>query len=101
MEHIPLLFRSAMYTPCAAVILPDNSPFRMAARHRRGYDPSKKRCLIDLWIPRDLRPSREDPQVAQAILTSIATSIMTVVYCVRDLAIDADPCVNAILAAES
>jgi uncharacterized membrane protein len=34
---------------------------------------------IGLWIPETLFPSHEDPQVAQAILTSIATSIMTVV----------------------
>jgi uncharacterized membrane protein len=31
------------------------------------------------WIPWTLFPSREDPQVAQVILTAIATSIMTVV----------------------
>lgn len=31
------------------------------------------------WVPRTLFPSHADPQVAQAILTAIATSIMTVV----------------------
>jgi uncharacterized membrane protein len=31
------------------------------------------------WIPEILFPSRQDPQVAQAILSAIATSIMTVV----------------------
>jgi uncharacterized membrane protein len=31
------------------------------------------------WVPTTLFPSREDPQVAQAILSVIATSIMTVV----------------------
>ena len=31
------------------------------------------------WVPVTLFPSREDPQVAQAILSVIATSIMTVV----------------------
>ena len=34
---------------------------------------------IDAWVPMALFPSREDPQVAQVILSSIATSIMTVV----------------------
>jgi uncharacterized membrane protein len=31
------------------------------------------------WVPTTLFPSRDDPQVAQAILSVIATSIMTVV----------------------
>jgi uncharacterized membrane protein len=34
---------------------------------------------ISAWIPEILFPSRQDPQVAQAILVGIATSIMTVV----------------------
>jgi len=34
---------------------------------------------LSVWIPQVLFPSREDPQVAQAILSGIATSIMTVV----------------------
>jgi uncharacterized membrane protein len=34
---------------------------------------------IGAWIPEVLFPSRQDPQVAQAILSGIATSIMTVV----------------------
>jgi len=34
---------------------------------------------IGAWIPEILFPSRQDPQVAQAILSAIATSIMTVV----------------------
>jgi uncharacterized membrane protein len=35
--------------------------------------------LISTWIPSVLFPSRQDPGVAQVILSSIATSIMTVV----------------------
>src|SRR3984957_20333145 len=31
------------------------------------------------WVPATLFPSRQDPQVAQVILSAIATSIMTVV----------------------
>jgi len=34
---------------------------------------------ISLWIPSILFPSHQDPGVAQVILSSIATSIMTVV----------------------
>ena len=34
---------------------------------------------IGAWVPVTLFPSRDDPQVAQVILSSIATSIMTVV----------------------
>jgi uncharacterized membrane protein len=34
---------------------------------------------LGAWIPEVLFPSRQDPQVAQLILTAIATSIMTVV----------------------
>jgi hypothetical protein len=35
--------------------------------------------LIGTWIPEVLFPSRQGPQVAQTILSAIATSIMTVV----------------------
>src|SRR5271168_1728899 len=35
--------------------------------------------LTASWVPTTLFPSRQDPQVAQVILTVIATSIMTVV----------------------
>ena len=34
---------------------------------------------INAWIPNVLFPSHQDPAVAQVILSSIATSIMTVV----------------------
>jgi uncharacterized membrane protein len=34
---------------------------------------------IGAWVPATLFPSRQDPQVAQVILSAIATSIMTVV----------------------
>src|SRR5450755_2935980 len=34
---------------------------------------------LSTWVPATLFPSRQDPQVAQVILSSIATSIMTVV----------------------
>jgi uncharacterized membrane protein len=34
---------------------------------------------LSMWVPTTLFPSRQDPQVAQVILSAIATSIMTVV----------------------
>jgi uncharacterized membrane protein len=34
---------------------------------------------LSAWVPETLFPSRQDPQVAQVILSAIATSIMTVV----------------------
>ena len=34
---------------------------------------------LSAWVPTTLFPSRQDPQVAQVILSAIATSIMTVV----------------------
>ena len=34
---------------------------------------------LGAWVPATLFPSRQDPQVAQVILSAIATSIMTVV----------------------
>jgi len=34
---------------------------------------------LDIWVPTMLFPSHSDPQIAQVILSSIATSIMTVV----------------------
>jgi uncharacterized membrane protein len=35
--------------------------------------------MLSAWVPTTLFPSRQDPQVAQVILSAIATSIMTVV----------------------
>jgi hypothetical protein len=35
--------------------------------------------VLSAWVPTTLFPSRQDPQVAQVILSAIATSIMTVV----------------------
>ncbi|POZ63421.1 DUF2254 domain-containing protein [Chromobacterium alticapitis] len=39
----------------------------------------EKHPAISAWLPAVLFPSREDPQVAQVMLSAIATSIMTVV----------------------
>ena len=80
MERIPLLFRSAMYALRGGFLI---RPFVIAVLLgiAGAVMSSVEETLpaIDLWIPETLFPSREDPQVAQAILTSIATSIMTVV----------------------
>ena len=58
-----------------------------AAGHRRDFRDCGRRVLFTgrsaaanwPWIPSVLFPSRQDPGVAQVILSSIATSIMTVV----------------------
>ena len=42
-----------------------------------GRTLSWSQCLS--WVPTVLFPSNQDPQVAQIILSSIATSMMTVV----------------------
>jgi uncharacterized membrane protein len=80
MEHISLLFRSAMYALRGGFLI---RPFFIAIL--LGTSGAVLSSLeetvpaIGPWIPETLFPSREDPQVAQAILSAIATSIMTVV----------------------
>ena len=55
---------------------------------------------IGAFVPDLLFPSHPDPEVAQAVLTDIATSMMTVVSIVfADPLNDADPGLNAIFAA--
>jgi len=80
MERIPLLFRSAMYALRGGFLI---RPFVIAVLlgTAGAVMSSVEEAVpaIGAWIPEILFPSREDPQVAQAILTTIATSIMTVV----------------------
>jgi len=79
-ERLPVLFRSAMYTlrggflirpPVIAVILGIAGAVFSSLEEARSQ--------IGTWIPSILFPSRQDPAVGQVILSSIATSIMTVV----------------------
>jgi len=80
MERISLLFRSAMYAlrggflirPLVIAIL-----LGIAGAVLSSLEEAVP--TIGAWVPVTLFPSRQDPQVAQLILSSIATSIMTVV----------------------
>ncbi len=80
MERISLAFRSAMYALRGGFLI---RPFVIAiALGTAGAVLSSLEeaiPAIDAWVPATLFPSRDDPQVAQVILSSIATSIMTVV----------------------
>jgi len=79
-ERLPLLFRSAMYAlrggflirPLAIAVLLGIAGAVLSSLEEQVP-------AISAWIPETLFPSRQDPQVAQAILGDIATSIMTVV----------------------
>ena len=80
MERIPLLFHAAMYAlrggflirPLVIAVLLGTAGAVMSS-------VEESVPTVGLWIPETLFPSRQDPQVAQVILSSIATSIMTVV----------------------
>ena len=80
MERIPLLFRSALYALRGGFLI---RPFVIAvllgAAGAVMSSVEEAVPAIGLWIPQILFPSRDDPQVAQVILSAIATSIMTVV----------------------
>ena len=79
-ERLPLLFRSAMYAlrggflirPLAIALI-----LGIVGAALSSLEESAPQ--IGAWIPITLFPSREDPSVAQLILSNIATSIMTVV----------------------
>jgi uncharacterized membrane protein len=79
-ERLPILFRSAMYAlrggflvrPLAIALILGAAGALLSALEESLPG-------ISAWIPNTLFPSHEDPAVAQVILGSIATSIMTVV----------------------
>jgi uncharacterized membrane protein len=79
-ERLPVLFRSAMYAlrggflirPLAIAMILGTAGAALSSLEEAI--PS-----ISAWIPNTLFPSHQDPGVAQVILASIATSIMTVV----------------------
>src|SRR6516162_9697333 len=80
LERLPIMFRSAMYAlrggflirPLAIAVV-----FGVVGAVLSSLEESTPE--ISAWIPHTLFPSREDPGVAQTILSSVATSIMTVV----------------------
>ncbi len=79
-ERLPILFRSAMYAlrggflvrPLAIAVI-------LGAAGALLSSLEESLPGISAWIPNTLFPSHDDPAVAQVILGSIATSIMTVV----------------------
>ncbi len=79
-RSIPVLFRSGLYALRGGFLL---RPFVIAvALGTAGAVLSSVEesfPALSAWVPTVLFPSRADPQIAQAILSDIATSIMTVV----------------------
>ena len=79
-ERLPVIFRSAMYALRGGFLI---RPLAIALF--LGIAGAVLSWLeenvpkISAWVPTVLFPSRDDPGVAQVILSSIATSIMTVV----------------------
>jgi uncharacterized membrane protein len=79
-ERLPVLFHSAMYAlrggflirPLAIAVI-----LGIAGAALSSLEEATPK--ISAWIPNTLFPSHQDPGVAQVILSSIATSIMTVV----------------------
>ena len=80
LERLPVVFRSAMYAlrggflirPLVIAVV-----FGAVGAVLSSLEESTPE--ISAWIPHTLFPSNEDPGVAQMILSSVATSIMTVV----------------------
>ena len=56
-----------------------SSPWRSASAGAVLSSLEEQVPALGAWVPATLFPSRQDPQVAQVILSAIATSIMTVV----------------------
>ena len=79
-ERLPVLFQSGMYALRGGFLI---RPLVIAVVLGAvgAFFSSVEEAVpqINAWIPTILFPSHEDPGVAQVILSSIATSIMTVV----------------------
>ena len=79
-ERFRVLFRSAMYALRGGFLIrPLVIAVLLGAAGAVLSWLEETTPLISAWIPNVLFPSHEDPGVAQVILSSIATSIMTVV----------------------
>jgi len=79
-ERLPVVFRSAMYALRGGFLIrPLVIAVVFGAIGAVLSSLEESTPEISAWIPRTLFPSREDPGVAQMILSSVATSIMTVV----------------------
>jgi uncharacterized membrane protein len=79
-RRLPLLFRAIAYGLRGGFLI---RPFviALALGIAGGVLSSLEEQVpaLSAWVPATLFPSRQDPQVAQVILSAIATSIMTVV----------------------
>src|SRR5579863_5484580 len=79
-RRLPLLFRAIAYGLRGGFLI---RPFiiALALGAAGGVLSSLEEQIptLSAWVPMTLFPSRQDPQVAQVILSAIATSIMTVV----------------------
>jgi uncharacterized membrane protein len=79
-ERLPVLFRSAMYALRGGFLIrPLVIAVILGIAGAVFSSLEEAHPEISAWIPSVLFPSRQDPGVAQVILSSIATSIMTVV----------------------
>jgi uncharacterized membrane protein len=78
LERLPSLFRSALYALRGGFLV---RPIALVLGAAGAVLSSLEESisLISSWVPTVLFPSQRDPAVTQVILSSIATSIMTVV----------------------
>jgi len=80
LERLPLLIRSAMYALRGGFLIrPLVIALILGTAGAVLSSLEEAKPQISAWIPSILFPSHDDPGVAQVILGSIATSIMTVV----------------------
>ena len=79
-RRLPILLRSAMYALRGGFLIRPLAIAILLGLIGAGLSATEEALPgIGAWVPQILFPSREDPQVAQIILSDIATSIMTVV----------------------
>jgi len=79
-KSLPVLFRSALYAFRGGFLIrPFVIALTLGAAGAVLSSLEEQTPAIGSFVPEVLFPSHADPQVAQAILTDIATSIMTVV----------------------
>jgi len=80
MKRVRRLFRSLLYTLRGGFLIrPLVIAVLLGVAGAVLSETEEVIPAIGAWLPATLFPSRQDPQVAQAILSGIATSIMTVV----------------------
>ena len=79
-KFLPLRFRSAAYALRGGFLVrPLVIALTLGCAGAVASSIEEAEPLAAAWVPATLFPTRSDPQVAQAILTVIATSTMTVV----------------------